>query len=94
MSYNNYLDASSALETCDDFSEPTAVVVKHNSPCGVASSSEIHDALKNAINADRESAYGSVICVNREFNSKAFTARRLLRSSDMEPDRSISSSTI
>jgi len=70
MSYNNYLDASSALETCDDFSEPTAVVVKHNSPCGVASSSEIHDSLKNAINADRESAYGSVICVNREFNSK------------------------
>ena len=70
MSYNNYLDASSALETCDDFNEPTAVVVKHNSPCGVASSSNMHEALLNAINADRESAYGSVICVNREFESK------------------------
>ncbi|MHB1492868.1 MAG: bifunctional phosphoribosylaminoimidazolecarboxamide formyltransferase/IMP cyclohydrolase [Thermoplasmataceae archaeon] len=68
MSYNNYLDASSALETCDDFDEPTAVVVKHNTPCGVASSDSMPHALISAINSDRESAYGSVICVNREFD--------------------------
>ncbi|EQD78493.1 bifunctional phosphoribosylaminoimidazolecarboxamide formyltransferase/IMP cyclohydrolase, partial [mine drainage metagenome] len=68
MSYNNYLDASSALETCDEFEEPTAVVVKHNTPCGVASNDKPWIALQKAIASDRESAYGSVVCINREFD--------------------------
>src|SRR5439155_12546408 len=36
MSYNNYLDANSALELVKEFEEPAAVIVKHNNPCGVA----------------------------------------------------------
>ena len=64
MSYNNYVDASSAIETALDFSEPFAVVIKHNTPCGAATGSDHGEALEKAIEADRESAYGSVICIN------------------------------
>ena len=64
MSYNNYMDASSAIETALEFEEPFAVVIKHNTPCGAAIGKDHGEALEKAINADRESAYGSVICLN------------------------------
>lgn len=68
LSYNNILDADSAFETLLEFQEPTAVVLKHNTPCGVASADTLASALKKAIAADEESAYGSVIAVNRTFD--------------------------
>ena len=64
MSYNNYMDASSAIETALEFDEPFAVVIKHNTPCGAAIGKDHSDALFKAIESDRESAYGSVICIN------------------------------
>ncbi len=64
MSYNNYMDASSAIETALEFDEPFAVVIKHNTPCGAATGKDFSEALERAIDGDRESAYGSVICVN------------------------------
>ncbi len=64
MSYNNYVDASSAIETALDFQEPFAVVIKHNTPCGAAIGKTFGEALEKAIEADRESAFGSVICLN------------------------------
>lgn len=70
LSYNNLVDSDAAFETALEFSEPTAVVVKHNTPCGVASASELPDALESAIAADSESAYGSVIAMNREVDMK------------------------
>ncbi|HLH86237.1 MAG TPA: bifunctional phosphoribosylaminoimidazolecarboxamide formyltransferase/IMP cyclohydrolase [Thermoplasmataceae archaeon] len=72
LSYNNLLDADSALETVMEFSEPTAVVVKHNTPCGVASHPNIEEAISRAISADAESSYGSVIAINREFTKEAY----------------------
>src|SRR6185436_14553798 len=38
LSYNNYADADAALELVAEFAghEPTAVIVKHANPCGVA----------------------------------------------------------
>ncbi len=66
LSYNNLVDADAAMETALEFSEPTAVVIKHNTPCGVASSGTLASAMTRAIAADSESAYGSVIAVNRE----------------------------
>ena len=36
LSYNNILDLDSALAMVRQFSEPAAVVVKHNNPCGAA----------------------------------------------------------
>ena len=44
LSYNNMLDADSALELLKEFDEPAVVIVKHNNPCGVAT----NKSLKNA----------------------------------------------
>lgn len=64
MSYNNYLDANSALELVREFSEPTAVIIKHNNPCGVASADDLKDAYCIARDTDPVSAFGGVIAFN------------------------------
>ncbi|MGC8608839.1 MAG: bifunctional phosphoribosylaminoimidazolecarboxamide formyltransferase/IMP cyclohydrolase, partial [Thermoplasmata archaeon] len=66
LSYNNILDADSAFETSLEFKENTAVIIKHNTPCGVASDRDIIQAFKKAWNSDSESAYGSVVAINTE----------------------------
>ena len=76
MSYNNYVDASSAIETALDFSDPFAVVIKHNTPCGAATGINHGDALEKAIDADRESAYGSVICINGTADKRVAAAMK------------------
>ena len=74
LSYNNLQDADSAFETVLDFREPAAVVVKHNTPCGVATSNTASDALRKAIEADSESVYGSVMALNRTFDEACLEA--------------------
>jgi len=65
LSYNNILDADSALKLLREFDEPTAVIIKHNNPCGVASSENVVEAFKVARSVDPEAAFGGVIGVNR-----------------------------
>ena len=64
MSYNNYLDTNSALELVRELSEPSAVIVKHNNPCGVASADDLKDAYCIARDTDPISAFGGVIAFN------------------------------
>lgn len=66
LSYNNILDANSALELVKEFQETTVVIVKHNNPCGVASNPDVIAAYKTAKSADPEAAFGGVVSVNRE----------------------------
>ncbi|MEM4195454.1 MAG: bifunctional phosphoribosylaminoimidazolecarboxamide formyltransferase/IMP cyclohydrolase [Candidatus Anstonellales archaeon] len=70
LSYNNILDADSALKIVKEFDEPTAVIIKHNNPCGVASSEDIVEAFKVARSVDPEAAFGGVIGVNRKVDSR------------------------
>ena len=65
LSYNNILDLDKALDICMDFEKPTAVVMKHTNPCGLASADNIYDAFTTAYNVDPLSAFGCVICLNR-----------------------------
>lgn len=65
LSYNNLLDLDAALSCVLEFSPPTAVVVKHNNPCGVASAADIATAYERARAADPVSAFGGIIAVNR-----------------------------
>jgi phosphoribosylaminoimidazolecarboxamide formyltransferase / IMP cyclohydrolase len=67
LSFNNIVDGDSALELVKEFSEPTAVFVKHNNPCGVATRKTIEEAFEIAHKADPLSAFGCVVAVNREF---------------------------
>ena len=70
MSYNNYLDVNAGAALLREFDEPAAVIVKHNNPCGVATSPDILDAYLTAREVDPVSAYGSVACLNREVTRK------------------------
>ena len=69
LSYNNLLDLEAALATVREFgygadAEPAAVVIKHTNPCGVATGSNVADALGRALDADRVSAFGGIIALN------------------------------
>jgi phosphoribosylaminoimidazolecarboxamide formyltransferase/IMP cyclohydrolase len=65
LSYNNLLDLDSALAMVRDFSDPAAVVIKHNNPCGAAEADTLAEALKSAMAGDPLSAFGSVLGLNR-----------------------------
>ncbi len=69
LSFNNILDINAALELVRDFDEPTAAVVKHLNPSGIASADTISDAFNRALGADPLSAYGGIVALNRELDS-------------------------
>lgn len=66
MSFNNIVDGDSALELVKEFKEPAAVFIKHNNPCGVASSETLEEAFELGHKVDPMSAFGCVIALNRE----------------------------
>ncbi len=68
MSYNNYLDVHAGVALLREFEDPAAVIIKHNNPCGVALGADIAGAYIDAREVDPVSAYGSVVCFNREIN--------------------------
>jgi len=70
MSYNNYLDVNAGVALLREFEETAAVIVKHNNPCGVAIGADLLDAYITAREVDPVSAYGSVVCLNREIDKK------------------------
>ena len=65
LSYNNFLDADSALELVKEFAAPAAVIVKHNTPCGCAVGATIEQALERAYEGDPLSAFGGILALNR-----------------------------
>jgi phosphoribosylaminoimidazolecarboxamide formyltransferase/IMP cyclohydrolase len=73
ISYNNFLDLESALNLIDEFSEITAVIIKHNNACGAASRKNIAEAWKAALACDPVSAYGGVIVTNVTIDEAAAT---------------------
>jgi len=70
IGYNNILDIEAGLKCINEFSEPTCVIIKHNNPCGVASSKSINLAFKKAFNSDPASAFGGVVIFNKSVNKK------------------------
>ena len=68
ISYNNILDIDSGLDFLSEFSEPTAVIIKHNNACGVASSKTIKNSFVKAFKSDKKSAFGGVILINKKIN--------------------------
>ena len=62
----NLTDADNALNILRYLTEkPTAVIVKHNNPCGVAQADALSDAYQRAYMADRVAAFGGCIALNR-----------------------------
>lgn len=66
LSYNNILDLDSAYETVKEFEETAVVIIKHNNPCGVATSfRSLVDAYRKARDCDPVSAFGGIVGFNR-----------------------------
>ncbi|MGB7918601.1 MAG: IMP cyclohydrolase [Desulfobacterales bacterium] len=62
----NLTDADNSLNILRYFMDkPTAVIVKHNNPCGVARSESLEEAYLKANMADRVAAFGGCIALNR-----------------------------
>ncbi len=70
LSFNNLYDLDAALTIVRDFAEPTACVIKHTNPCGLASAETLAEAYEKALDCDPVSAFGSIIGVNREVDLK------------------------
>ncbi len=64
MSFNNWLDAESALSLARSLPAPAAVVVKHNNPCGAAVAESLEEAYRAAVACDPVSAFGGVVACN------------------------------
>jgi phosphoribosylaminoimidazolecarboxamide formyltransferase / IMP cyclohydrolase len=74
LSYTNLLDLDAAARIVLEFSEPTAAVIKHTNPCGVATGATIAGAYVAARDADALSAFGGIIGLNRPLDGETAQA--------------------
>ncbi len=82
LSFNNILDLNSAVELVKEFSNPAAVIVKHNNPCGVAEDKKLDQAYLFAWKTDKLSAFGGIVALNRKMDLK--TAKVISKSGFLE----------
>jgi phosphoribosylaminoimidazolecarboxamide formyltransferase / IMP cyclohydrolase len=81
LSYNNLLDLDATLRLLSrsrpavDDAGVRAAVVKHTIPCGVAERASVADAVVEALDADRISAYGGIVATDMPIDGLA--AQRL-----------------
>ncbi len=71
LSLTNITDINAGIESVKIFNEPCSVVIKHNTPCGIALGSTPDESLKRAIEADPQSAFGGIIVMNRSLDIKS-----------------------
>lgn len=69
MSYNNWLDLDGSWQAAQDFREPTVAIIKHGNPCGLASADTLDRAYEKAFACDPDSAFGSIVSVNRSLDA-------------------------
>ncbi|MBN2193926.1 MAG: bifunctional phosphoribosylaminoimidazolecarboxamide formyltransferase/IMP cyclohydrolase [Polyangiaceae bacterium] len=70
LSFNNLVDLEAALDAVREHPAPAAVVVKHTSPCGVATATTLLEAYRQAREADALSAFGGIVALNREVDAE------------------------
>ena len=78
LSYNNLLDTDAARKMVSQFEEPTVVIVKHNNPCGVGTGADLVAAYRAGLATDSQSAFGSIIALNRPATAELAEAMREL----------------
>jgi phosphoribosylaminoimidazolecarboxamide formyltransferase/IMP cyclohydrolase len=66
LSYNNIADTDAAYELVAEFGskQPACAIIKHANPCGVAISSTLVGAYRQALACDPVSAFGGVLAFN------------------------------
>ena len=66
LSFNNILDADCVIECIKEFTNKTCVIIKHATPCGIASSDNMLQAWKDAYATDIYSPFGGIVSFNGE----------------------------
>ena len=67
MSYNNYQDATGALELAISFEGPFVCIIKHATPCCAAVGETLEEAWDRSWeNGDQTSAFGGIIALNKK----------------------------
>ncbi|MDD5730027.1 MAG: bifunctional phosphoribosylaminoimidazolecarboxamide formyltransferase/IMP cyclohydrolase [Candidatus Omnitrophica bacterium] len=74
LSFNNILDLNSVWELLKEFDGPSAVIVKHNNPCGAAEAKNLTKAFLDAYKCDSLSAFGGIVGLNRDVDLKTASA--------------------
>jgi len=75
LSYNNLLDANSALLLMRDLrSKIATVIIKHNNPCGAAFGKTLKESYEKALETDPKSAYGGVVVFSRKVDAETAKA--------------------
>ena len=76
LSYNNLMDADAAWGAASDFADPTVAIIKHTNPCGLASSDDLAEAYRRALEGDPVSAFGGIVAFNRPVTAAAAEAMK------------------
>lgn len=71
LSYNNLLDLEAALACVKEFDDVACAVIKHNTPCGVATGTSPAEAFARARACDPVSAFGGIVALNRPVDAAA-----------------------
>ena len=71
MSFNNWLDAYAAYELVSAMPAGSAVIVKHNNPCGAAARGSSADSYRAAFACDMVSAFGGIVAFNEDADEEA-----------------------
>jgi len=74
LSYNNLLDLDAAWRAAVCHASPAVAIVKHLSPCGIATAPSLEDAYRQALASDPVSAYGGIVAANRPVDGETAAA--------------------
>ena len=74
LSFNNLVDADAAYQAVKAFDGAACVIVKHASPCGIATAASPVTAYRLAYRTDPTSAFGGVIAFNRALDQSSAEA--------------------
>jgi len=74
-SFNNLLDLDAAYRIATDYTHPTVVITKHTDPVGIASSDELVEAFRRALETDPVASFGAIVGINRTLDGP--TAREI-----------------
>ncbi len=77
--FNNLLDLDAAYRIAADYTAPTVAITKHTDPVGIASSEELVEAYRRALETDPVASFGGIVGVNRELDGA--TAREIAANS-------------
>ncbi len=80
LSFNNIMDLNAAIEIVKEFTEPAASIIKHTNPCGAAVGKTLKNAFIYALDADRLSAFGCIVGLNKPVDLE--TAKAIVNEAD------------